>query len=266
MHLSFGRAARIASVAAFALTAPQLRAQQLAGVLLDSTSQEPIVGARLVLQDSTGVALQVSVTGTDGRFTFKLPGVGQYRLLVSRIGYPPITTKRFVVDSAFTARVSLSLPSNPITLDTVTVAAKEIERRLPYLADAGFYMRRQEGFGHFLTRAEIDKRDPLILTDLLHGMSGVRVTCGGQQRVSRFCTVTMRAANTMFFRGKCNPSVVLDGVLLQPGGTAGGLSLDDLVNPYNIEALEVYPGPEGVPVQYSGYLSPCGAIIIWSRR
>ncbi len=77
----------------------------------------------------------------------------------------------------------------------------------------------------------------------------------------------MRAANTMFFRGKCNPSVVLDGVLLQPGGTAsGGLSLDDLVNPFNIEALEVYPGPEGVPVQYSGYLSPCGAILVWSKR
>jgi len=270
MYLSFGRAARIASFAVFALTAPQLRAQQLAGVLLDSMSQKPIVGARLVLQDSTGVALQVSVTGTDGRFKFKLPGVGQYRLLVSRIGYPSITTKRFIVDSAFTARVSLTLSSTPITLDTVTVVGNGIDTRLQYLADAGFYKRRQEGFGHFLTRDEIDKRNPLILTDLLHGMSGVRVTCGGQQRdraPGSRCTVTMRAANTMFFRGKCNPSVVLDGVLLQPGGTAGGgLSLDDLVNPFNIEALEVYPGPEGVPIQYSGYLSPCGAIVIWSRR
>lgn len=273
MHLSFGRAARIASLAGFALTASQLRAQQLAGVLLDSMSQKPIVGARLVLQDSTGAALQVSVTSTDGRFTFKLPGVGQYRLLVSRIGYPSITTKRFIVDSAFTARVSLTLPSTPITLDTVTVVGNGTERRLQYLADAGFYKRRQEGFGHFLTRDEIDKRDPLRLTDLLHGMSGVRVTCGGQQRgpsqggPGLQCTVTMRAANTMFFRGKCNPSVVLDGVLLQPGGTAsGGLSLDDLINPFNIEALEVFPGPEGVPVQYSGYLSPCGAILVWSRR
>ncbi len=211
------------------LLAHPAEAQVLAGTVLDSVSGKPIVGARVLLLDSAGTAM--------------------------------------------TARVSLSLPSNPITLDTVTVVAKEIERRLPYLADAGFYRRRQEGFGHFLTRDEIDKRDPLILTDLLHGMSGVRVTCGGQQRGPSQggpgvqCTVTMRAANTMFFRGKCNPSVVLDGVLLQPGGTAsGGLSLDDVVNPFNIEALEVYPGPEGVPVQYSGYLSPCGAIIVWSRR
>ncbi len=255
------------------LLAPATQAQVLAGTVLDSVSGRPIAGARVLLLDSAGTAITALVTRPDGQFTFNIPHLGEYRLLIGRIGYPISISKPFLFSSAFTASVSLSLPSNPITLDTVTVVAKEIERRLPYLADAGFYKRRQEGFGHFLTRDEIDKRDPLILTDLLHGMSGVRVTCGGQQgdRGPRgpgpHCTVTMRAANTMFFRGKCSPSVVLDGVLLQPGGTGGGgLSLDDVVNPFNIEALEVYPGPEGVPVQYSGYLSPCGAIVVWSRR
>jgi Carboxypeptidase regulatory-like domain/TonB-dependent Receptor Plug Domain len=233
-------------------------------VIVDSISKEPIVGARLVLLDSTGTALAVTVTSTDGTFAFKLPHVGQYRVLVSRIGYPTITTKRFIVDSAFTARVSLTLPSTPLTLDTVAVVATGVEKRLQYLADAGFYHRLQVGFGHYLTRADIDKRDPLIMSDLLHDMPGVRVTCTGARR----CSVTMRAANSMFMRGKCQPSVVLDGVLLRAGGVGSGgdLNLDDLINPFNVEALEVYPGPEGVPVQYSGYLSPCGAIIVWSRR
>ncbi len=238
-------------------------AQVLGGTVLDSASGKPIVGARVVLLDSAGTPLNALTTSSDGQFAFNIPHLGEYRLLISRIGYPITISKPFLFSSTFTARVSLSLPSNPITLDTVTIVAKEIERQLPYLADAGFYRRRQIGFGHFLTRDEIDKRDPLILSDLLKGMSGVRVTCTGARR----CAVTMRAANTMFFRGKCNPSVVLDGALLQPGGTGGGgLLLDDLVNPFNIEALEVYPGPEGVPVQYSGYLSPCGAILVWSRR
>jgi hypothetical protein len=246
----------------FALVVPA-RAQTLTGVVLDSVSQAPVVGARILLLDSAGTAIKALTTSSDGQFTFSIPHLGDYRLLIGRIGYPISISKPFVFGSAFTARVSLSLPSNPITLDTVTVVAREIERRLPYLVDAGFYQRRQEGFGNFLTHDEIDKRDPLILSDLLKGMSGVRVTCTG----ARQCTVTMRAATTMFFRGKCNPSVVLDGALLQPGGTGGsGLHLDDLVNPFNIEALEVYPSPAGVPVQYSGYLSPCGAILAWSRR
>jgi len=248
----------------FNLAAQPLRAQALAGVVLDSVSQSPVIGARLVLLDSTGTALAVTVTSTAGSFSFNLPHVGQYRLLVSRIGYPSITTKRFIVDSAFTARFSLSLPSTPLTLDTVTVIATGVEQRLQYLADAGFYRRQKNGFGHYLTRADIDKRDPLIMSDLLHDMPGVRVTCTG----ARHCDVTMRAATTMFMRGKCQPSVVLDGALLRAGGVGsrGDLSLDDLINPFNVEALEVYSGPEGVPVQYSGYLSPCGAIIIWSRR
>jgi len=265
------RIAVTVAIAGIVLVARPAAAQVLAGTVTDSASGAPIVGARLLLLDSAGTAIKALTISSNGQFTFDIPHLGQYRLLISRIGYPITLSKPFAFASQFTARVSLSLPSNPITLDTVAVVAKEIERRLPYLADAGFYRRRQEGFGHFLTRDEIDKRDPLILTDLLHGMSGVRVTCGGQQGGPRgpgpHCTVTMRAANTMFFRGKCNPSVVLDGALLQPGGTGGGgLLLDDLVNPFNIEALEVYPGPEGVPVQYSGYLSPCGAILVWSRR
>jgi hypothetical protein len=249
---------------AFSLTAPRLPAQELAGVVLDSVSLEPIDGARLVLLDSTGTALAVTVTSTDGKFAFHLPRIGEYRLLVSRIGYPPITTRRFIVDSTFTARVSVSLPSTPLTLDTITVIASGVEKRLQYLADAGFYRRRKVGFGHYLTRADIDKRDALIMSDLLHDMPGVRVTCTGP----RNCSITMRAANTMFLRGKCEPSVVLDGVVLRAGGVGsrGDLSLDDLINPFNVEALEVYPGPAGVPVQYSGYLSPCGAIIVWSRR
>lgn len=244
------------------LLAHAAQAQVLAGTVLDSVSGKPIASARILLLDSAGTAIKALVTSSDGQFTFNIPHLGAYRLLISRIGYPISRSKPFLFSSVFTARVSLSLPSSPITLDTVTVVAKEIERRLPYLADAGFYTRRQVGFGHFLTRDEIDKRDPLILSDLLKGMSGVRVTCTGP----RTCAVTMRAANTMFFRGKCHPSVVLDGALLQPGGTGGDTSALDLVNPFNIEALEVYPGPEGVPVQYSGYLSPCGAIIVWSRR
>jgi hypothetical protein len=264
VNLSFERTSLVALLAASGLTAPLLRAQQLAGVVLDSASSKPIVGARLVLLDSAGTALKATITGTDGKFRFSLPRIGEYRVLVGRIGYPTFTTKRFVVDSAFTAQLSLMLPSTPLTLDTITVVANGVEKRLQYLADAGFYRRRQIGFGHFLTRADIDKRDPLIMSDLLHDMSGVRVTCIGP----RSCDVTMRAATTMFFRGKCQPSVVLDGVLLRAGGVGsrGDLSLDDLFNPFNVEALEVYPGPEGVPVQYSGYLSPCGAIIIWSRR
>ena len=72
----------------------------------------------------------------------------------------------------------------------------------------------------------------------------------------------------MFVRGVCRPTVVLDGVVLRVGGAgnARDLLLDDLLNPFNLEAVEVYPSAAGVPVQYQGYMSPCGAILAWSQR
>lgn len=259
-----GTRSLVVLLAACVFTAPSLHPQELAGVVADSASQERIAGARVILLDSTGTTpLAVTVTSLDGRFSFKLPYTGQYRLVVSRIGYSSLATKPFVIDSAFVARVSVSLPSTPLTLDTVAVVGIA-EKRLPYLADAGFYRRRQIGFGRFLTRADIDKLDAQIMSDLLHDIPGVRVVCTG----ARHCTVTMRAANTMFMRGPCQPSVVIDGVVVRAGGVSskGDLTLDDLINPFDVEAVEVYPGPEGVPVQYSGSVSPCGAIIVWSRR
>ena len=245
--------------------AGRMPAQSVVGTLLDSASQSPVVGARLILLDSTGTALTAVVSDQDGTFAVGIPHLGTFRFLVSRIGYPVVFSKPFAIDSTINARISLSLPSKPIVLDSVSVIASEAERRITYLVDAGFYRRKQVGFGHFLTRADIDKRDPQVLTDLLRGMSGVRVSCRSGFLA---CDVDMRAARSMFYRGKCQPSVVLDGVVLRAGGIAnkGDMTLDQLLNPFNIEAIEVYPGPEGVPVQYSGYLSPCGAIIAWSRR
>ena len=250
---------------ALLLVARLATAQVLVGTVQDSASGNPIAGARILLLDSSGTAMTALVTHDDGQFTFLIPHLGQYRLLIARIGYPITTSIPFSFPSAFTAHVSLSVPSKPIVLDTVTVITSEAARTIRFLMDAGFYRRRNEGFGHFLTRDEIDKRDPQVLTDLLRNMSGVRVSC---RPGFLLCDAETRAASSMFFRGNCRPSVVLDGVLLRAGGVGnkGDMTLDQLIGPFNVEALEVYPGPEGVPVQYSGYLSPCGAILIWSRR
>ena len=63
----------------------------------------------------------------------------------------------------------------------------------------------------------------------------------------------------MFILRGCTPTVVLDGAVVGRGDV-------DVVAPHSLEAIEVYPSAAGVPVQYSGYLSPCGAILLWSRR
>src|SRR5882762_7067704 len=90
------------------LLAYPAEAQVLAGTVLDSVSGKPIVGARVLLLDSAGTAMKSLVTSSDGQFTFSIPRHGEYRLLISRIGYAISLSKPFLFSSAFTAHVSLS--------------------------------------------------------------------------------------------------------------------------------------------------------------
>jgi hypothetical protein len=110
------------------------------------------------------------------------------------------------------------------------------------------------GGGHFLTRQDIESRNPSMLTDMFRSIPGARVlNVGiGFQRVVRF-------------RGeKCAPITWLDGAPL----AAGEFDLDAL-SPRSIEAMEIYAGPASVPLQFQtdrNLASSCGAILIWSRE
>lgn len=255
-----------ALVAALALAASPAVAQVLQGIVVDSATGQPVAGAHVSAFSVADTKVGDTVTDYGGHFTFHLPAVGAYVLLVERLGYATTGSQLISVGSTVEATARLRLIRLPVALDTVTVVgdAGVVGKRLPWLADVGFYDRRRKGFGYFLTREDIESKDPLIMSDVLKGLPGIRVTCGGPLS----CRITMPAATTMFLRGKCQASVVLDGVVLRVGGTGnrGDLTLDNLLNPFDVEAVEVYPSAAGVPVQWGGYVSPCGAIVAWSRR
>jgi len=242
--------------------------QVLRGIVVDGSSGRPVEGAHVVALLDDARTAATGTTSVDGSFVFRLPDLGTYRLRVSRVGYSAMVTQPIAVDSTFVTSVQLGLLPLPVPLDTVTILAEHVvaEKQLPSLVRGAFYDRRPKGFGYFLTRPDIEKHDPTLMTQALRGLPGVDVACTGR-RMPVTCDVFMPAATTMFFRGPCIPSVVLDGAVLRVGGVANpSATLDDLLNPFNIEAIEVYPNAAGIPVQWAGYLSPCGAIIAWSRR
>lgn len=238
-------------------------AQVLGGTVLDTTSGKPLDDVRLIAFSAAGAGIGFGVTGGDGRFLFQMLPRGEYRLRATKLGYATTITESIRVDSRSDIDVLLPMVRRPVALDTVTVVARPLpvaQEQLPYLVDAGFYRRQRWGFGYFLTRADIDQRDALVMGDLLKGIPGIRVRCG----TPLDCIVTMPAANVMFVRKGCSPSVVLDGVLLSPGGSSDSGPALSALKPFDLEAVEVYAHSDGAPVQWR--TSPCGAIIAWSRR
>jgi outer membrane receptor for ferrienterochelin and colicin len=114
----------------------------------------------------------------------------------------------------------------------------------------GFYERaRRRAFGAFVTREDIERRNPFQTTDLLRTMAGIQLT---PARFGNRYHVRMRG---------CAPRVFLDGIQIR----MVGLTIDDLVRPNELEGIEVYRSSAETPGEFT---SPggCGAIALWTRR
>ncbi|TVP42584.1 MAG: hypothetical protein EA350_15260 [Gemmatimonadales bacterium] len=181
-----------------------------------------------------------ALTDAEGRFTMPAVRIANYRLAAEALGYATLESPvRVMGASPFDIRIELA--PEALALEGVVVTSV----RSPRLAAAGFYERRERAFGSFVTRSEIEARFPFATTDLFRTLPGVRVVPSGRS-----------TAGIVTFRQGCRPDVVVDGMNLGPN-----LSVDDIIAPSDVEAIEVYRGAVA-PVHYSR--SSCGVIVIWS--
>ncbi len=117
-------------------------------------------------------------------------------------------------------------------------------RVVPRLARVGFYRRQAGGFGYFLTPEDLEALHPVFLEDLFWNMAGVRMRRDG------------RVESQRFYR-PCSLGVAVDALVVSDW-TA-------VVHVGDIEAIEVYPSSAGVPAWLFGPVSPCGAVVIWTK-
>lgn len=227
---------------------PALLAAQGTGVVRGQVRErggESLSGAQVRLV-SPGNPSYVTESDDGGRFRIPKVPAGSWWVVVRRIGYRPDSVRVATPDST---EVTVSLPRLPIALAAVRVEGR---RNLSGPME-GFYRRMQtNGGGRFLTRAEIERRNVMNMTDIFRMVPGVRIETRGFTNHIR-----MRGA-------RCAPLVWLDGAPMY----AGEVDLDGF-DARSFEGIEIYSGPASVPVEYQGNSrmnASCGVIILWSRR
>ncbi len=242
-------ALRIGVAASLALLAPSLAAQPTGkGVIrgiVRTDGNVTLEGAQLRLLFGS-VPIGRTESDEAGTYAFAKVAAGPAWIEARRIGFKPESLQIAVRES------------EPLLLDIhLTRAATELSavqvrgRRELTGPMAGFYKRQQSGSGRFFNYAEIARRNPISMTDLMRGVPGIRIEGRGQQNFVRI-------------RGnRCAPLVVLDGQALM----AGEVDLDAW-DPKTFEGVEVYSGPAAVPVEFQRnqrVSSSCGTIVLWSR-
>ncbi len=222
------------------LEARRVGTATMTGTVTDSVTGEPIVAVAVGI-DGTVAAL------TDDRGVFRIDNIerGTILLEIRRIGYRMIAAGIDLLEDEMAVDLNIKLVPLPIELADIVVEGDRTIFVFGRMRD--FYRRRKLGLGNFFTRWEIEEKNPLVVSDLLFRVPGVRLwpDAFGTNRIS--------------IRNCGTPTIYLDGMPFQPGT----VQLDNLVSPDNIEAIEIHKGAF-IPAEFMSF-GACGVIGIWTR-
>ncbi|MFO0093746.1 MAG: TonB-dependent receptor plug domain-containing protein [Gemmatimonadaceae bacterium] len=190
-------------------------------------------------------------TRSNARGEWELVGApeGTRRLAARAVGFYPDRQTIDVVAEA--APVELSLATLRSVLDTVKVTA----RYAVYSVQREFMERARSGVGRYITAADIQRSNPLFITDMLRNVPGLWVDgIGGVGDVG----IQMRG----LFTSRCSPTIVMNGLPI-PGLFAA--DIDGALYPEDIMGIEIYRAGLVPPQFLIGVNDVCGAIVIWRK-
>lgn len=235
----------------------------------------------LVIDDATDAAIpgvSVSIAGqqgervTDerGRFIYASQRAGKVVFVFRRLGYNPGT---LTVDATAgdTARVTFAMTAAPQVL--TTVAVRDTTNSMSSFLN-GFDRRvaNHAGSATFITRNEIEKRDPFLATDILRRVSSISIVDSAgvlmavsrrsQKPVQRGARSPSGAISQFLDLANCPLQVAVDGQLKEWGYAVNSIP------PKEIHGIEIYPGSATIPAEYASMRrdANCGLIMIWTRR
>jgi hypothetical protein len=207
------------------------------------TAGKPLPGAEVQIM---GTSLRGN-TDDDGRVALLAVPTGKAILKVRRLGFAELTIPLSITPGSM-PEARYKLMPLPV-LSKVVVRSSELkpDRYAKTQRFDGFYRRRAEGVGTFLTREIIDDRQAQKPEDLLRMVTGIRITYRGTTPLVSFA--------------RCEKvNVYIDGIMSHDG-------YRDFfaLSPLEIEAIEVYHGIAQVPAEFSPHPSDCAAIVVWTR-
>jgi hypothetical protein len=209
------------------------------GIVVDK-GRAPVPSAELELKRQ-GEQSRVLRSGNDGRFSFPDVHAGPVALSGRRMGYTAKTISIDVPQAGVAASVEVELEEIPSDISSVIVESSK-----QHLEQ--FYQRKaSNNFGKFFERKDIQKRNPIYLSEMVSTVAGASIASTG-------------AGNRILLRG-CQPMVWVDGM------RAPGAELDDVARPGDIAGMEVYPSNAGLPAEYQDRNNRlCGAIMVWTQN
>lgn len=246
----------------------------IVGTVVDPLRQ-PIEGAEVWVVGTQPRAM----TSSEGGFRLYAPRTREILVQVRRPGYNAQLLK---LTDGWTGTILLQPGS--FRLPEVQVTAR-YAKPVAYAATTkydDYFRRRRLGFGQFVSREEIDRRQPMTTVDILTGRAGIRTSIqppgvpGGTSVQFARCHGTPppinvyvdgRRINGPWAHGTAptfNQAVQSDNAVANQRALSASVGeILQQINPSDIELVEIYRGPGQLPAEFHD--GNCGAIAIWTR-
>jgi hypothetical protein len=217
-----------------------------------------VYGALVSLRGGDTIAVRSVQTDSLGAYRISA-AQGAYNIRITRVGYAPYELGDVILTRDSILNRNIFLKSEPTRLAVVDISEKPIVTATaanPHKFDL-FLERRSRGFGFFLTHDEIKTKNVYKVQQLLQSIPGIKVR---QDRLawklqSQHCSG--RGIPGAGDDESRRPIIFVDGHLTK------GMEQLDLIDPSQIEGLEVFQGAGELPAEAIG--QACFAIFIWLR-
>lgn len=227
-------------------------AQVIRGVVVHDSTDTPIAGVTIELRTDESTILATTVAGATGWFQLDPGSAGTFLLRTSHPVYTVDGSLTVAVEEREIVTVVLRMSGGAVALEPLLVTARSFDRL------SGFRERAtQGGLGRYITRADIDKGQAILITGILHFVSEVRV------EPVRNGGLTGTALLMNSFGSWCRPAIFLDGMPVPSGDF--GFDINDLLSPDMVEGVEIYRSYAMAPAEFQGAIHDCGVIAFWSR-
>lgn len=235
-----------------------LAAQVIKGRVVLAGTEQALADVLVLLRFPDGRQAGSVVTDSAGDFRLQAPRLGAFTLGAEREGMRAISTAALQLRSGEAIEVVLRMAAAAVPLEPLIVTARS-SIQLGMLAGYFERIERQQllGFGHIMTRDQIEERQALEVADLLRDIPRISIVQGA----GRMTHVLFRGG-----RGECTPKVYIDGMHQNRGHAVSSAAVvDEIVRPYELEGLEVYRGIGEMPAEFYDE-THCGVILLWTRR
>ncbi len=255
------RTALLLPVLALAALAVPTAGQQLVhveGRVVDEHSQRPLAFADITVRRPSGQFVRSLQADSLGRFEFQVSRVRGVELRVEMLGYQTNVTPVLYFDDKKYFQIEIRLDADALLLAPLEVIVWSEVDPSPFLDN--FRRRLRNGMGIYITREQIEARNPSFVSDMLRTVPGLQVNGSGN---SLRPSVSFGRSSGM----RCYTQIFVDGLLMNPWSVGeANARLDDFVTPQSVEGIEIYRGLSTVPPEFLTPDAECGVIAVWTRR